>query len=478
MERLHARGNLSSIVMLAISTLINLAACLIPLQDPLTIPLTYEVVRNGDVHTYFDKAQFFMTYDSIAQESPKNPSFFPDLSASMIITNEECSPANWGIVCTKETNTTKVPDPRDNCLANENTTNSTYRRVNMTYSNSTTFFFLRNSRLENTQLVNAVPFYLGKKLTTPPWPYADTGVLGLSPSQANPLWGYLFRTYSFTGNRFVYSFNYKPGDLMDRFNPWSTRAFGQSSLTVNGYNKDVASNKGFYIVSQDRSFDVWTFPFVNITLVNPADSKETEIITGKACLTNDYHDFFAAEPDIVEMFKKTVAQAMCDKDNCGGTLDYDKAPIMHVNIQLSDGDTVRYVLNPESFVFSDSSTRVSAGNLSEWRKDACPGDFSVGFGKLFFMAAFITFEVDKNENKKISLTEYVKFARTNSMDKLILLGFIVTSVFVLIVFAAYKISKTRQEMVYDSHSVMSGATDSYKSMAAYPDTTQRDDIPS
>ena len=454
--------------------LIPLTTSLLELEESYAVQMPYSVFNNkGDV-TYFDRAVFYLTYDSEREEAVKT-AFFPDISSSTVITNQDIEAKTWGVACSKPIDEKGNPDPKNNCVIVSNPiSQSKYRTFTYDFLQAQSLFQFKNNDLKFVQ-GNTLNFNLGQTLEFPKWGLGQTGVLALSPSQQNPIWNYLFKTYSFKGNKFVFSFSYKPGVFADRYNPTSTAAFGRSEIYLNGYNREKLSNKGLYYVEQDTDQFFWTLKEVKISTVSP-EGELSEVMSGKACLTNNYHDLMAASKDKSMSLRKYIAQAMCGKDDCGSDLKLYNAPDLAISIKLDDGDTVRYRISPDTYIYSENeSTQVSFGDIDEWRlAGSCGDQHTLAFGRLFFLTAYIVFEVEKKGNAKIGLGEILRNARTSESEKAVLSVFIGICIFLLFAAAVFKILAHKRSKAFDPIE-SSVATGDYGSVNQ---PTQQEEVPS
>ena len=469
-------GSLKWLAFMVLALLAPPTSSLLELEESYAVQMPYSVFNNKGEITYFDRALFYLTYDSEREEAIKT-GFFPDISSSSIITNQEIEAKTWGVSCSKPIDEKGTPDPSNNCIILSNPISQTkYRTFTYEFFQAQSLFQFKNNDLKFVQ-GNTLNFNLGQTLEFPKWGLGQTGVLALSPSQQNPIWNYLFKTYSFKGNKFVFSFSYKPGVFADRYNPGSTAAFGRSEIFLNGYNREKLSNKGLYYVEQDTDQFFWTLKEVKISKISP-DGELTEVMAGKACLTNNFHDLMAAPQDKVLEFRKSIAQAMCGKDDCGAELKLYNAPDLAVSIKLDDGDIVRYRISPETYIYSENeSTQVSFGDIDQWRlAGSCGDQHSLAFGRLFFLTAYMVFEVEKKGNAKIGLGEILRNARTSESEKAVLSVFIGICIFLLLATAVYKIWAHRRSKVFDP-AENSVATGDYASVH-HPNQTHQEEVPS
>ncbi len=467
------------LVWLVIITLVLLAqptSSLLELEESYAVQMPYSVFNNKGEITYFDRAVFYMTYDSKREEAIK-AAFFPDISSSSIIMNQDIESKTWGVSCSKPIDEKGTPDPSNNCIILSNPVAQTkYRTFTYDYLQAQSLFQFKSNDLKFVP-GNALNFNLGQILEFPKWGFGQTGVLALSPSQQNPIWNYLFKTYSFKGNKFVFSFSYKPGVFADRYNPGSTAAFGRSEIFLNGYNREKLGNKGLYYVEQDTDQFFWTLKEVKISTINP-DGELSEVMSGKACLTNSFHDLMAAPLDKAMALRKSIAQSMCGKDDCESELKLYNAPDLAISIKLDDGDTVRYRISPETYIYSENeSTQVSFGDIDQWRlAGACGEQHTLAFGRLFFLTAYIVFEVEKKGNAKIGLGEILRNARTSESEKAVLSVFIGICIFLLLATGVYKVWNHRRSRTFD-RAENSVAIGDYGSLNQ-PNQTHQEEIPS
>lgn len=423
----------------------------------------YRIDENTTVNSYYDHVNFFMSYDTNKDKS-RELSFFPDLNSQTTIVNEL---PNWGIPC-PNTSIPEALDPSSSCTLESNTTSTfQYRQQDYHYKPAQTYFLLWDSKIDTPPIKNSLSFKLGQELNTPNWTLDNTGVLGLSPSDSNPIWNYLFKAYTFKSNRFSFSLKYMVGDPKEKFREMSSQALDGSKLLISDSSLDMPGGTTFYPIQKTLNNEpVWHLPEVTVSLLL-SDGTEYPILNGKkACLTNNYHSMLAASPDIGVKFIKKVAQEMCKRDDCGSEMNLHAAPKLSISINLFDGDSAKYIISPEDYILPHKShTNVSFSNITDWQPMTCPQDYELAFGKLFFQTSYIVFEVYKNGDKKIKLSEHIKIPKATSPEKAAMLLFILFCVFIMTSVAVYKVCKHRQEQVYDSpHSLPIEAT-LYRSMA-------------
>lgn len=436
---------------LSMSVLAANSICSILIMEPKAFGLSYDPTRVQNKTIYFDKAYMYMGFDSDTEQPASKVAFFPDLASKITVVNEDGMYPDtlYGMRCTSaEKNGT---EGSNNCkkLSPKNMT-SKYMLYSFNYTPAESFFFFDSQRMLYLDKNISLEFKLGQELRLPTWPLSSTGVLGLSPSEDNPFWSYIFKTYSFPSNRLVFNYNLKAGDHRDRYNPTKSTAYGQSELIINGYNADLMGPKGFYYVDLPKDSQYWHLPNITISLVNQTNEREVQL-EGSACITNSQPELFASNDKVAEELKRIISQGMCGKDDCGSTIDYSKAKTLEIAVYLDDNDTVVYSIRPESYIYAESNkTKLSIGNMTEWTKHSCGTGFDIGLGRLFLQSAFVLFEVSKSERKKIGLGEFVKTVRANEKEKAILLGFILTCIFILICASVYSIKKYSQEELYAS----------------------------
>ena len=410
------------------------------LEDNLQVDMLYLVnVDEEGRGVQFDTVDVFMAYDNGAGVSPR-VTVVPDVSRSSIVMNRY-KEQGWGVKCNESESRGGGSDGELIAYCNiqrDELVRDVYMGMKYEYFPAETPLLLKEEHLDQIDLVPKVLFNLGNDLDPSVWSYKKTGVLGLSPSQTNPLWAHLFRTYVFKGNRITFNLNYKAGDLSQRFNPRSRSSFSNSHMTINGFDGRNLGKKGLYYVDQHPESDHWTLPSVYISIV---DSKQrtTEIERGHACITNNYHDLMAMDKSKSISLTKQIALSMCGKDDCGTLLDYEKAPKLTFSIELEDGDTLRYTLNPEAYVYVDNNhTKLSIGDLNEWKTtNSCGKIHSIAFGRLFFLSSFIVFEVEKKLKAKVYLGEIRKSAKISSEERMVLTLFICVCICVLAIFGVY-----------------------------------------
>jgi hypothetical protein len=421
-------------------------------------------IENTTVNTYFDHVSFYMGYDSNKDKS-REVSFFPDLNSQTTIMNELPS---WGISC-PNASTFDNPDTSSHCVVISNATGSSaYKQRSYSSRPAQTIFLFKDTELQQTSFQSSLLFRLGQDLNTPNWTLESTGVLGLSPSDNNPIWNYLFKMYAFKSNRFSFAFKYLSGDPKDKFKEMSPLSIEGSKMLVSDSSLDMPGATTFYPIQKTLNNEaVWYLPEVSVSFLL-SDGSELPLINGvKACLTNNFHSLIAGTPDIGAKMIETVAIEMCKKVDCGADVNYGSAPKLSISINLFDGDTVKYILAPEDYIIPHlSSTNVSFSNITDWQPVTCPQDYKLAFGKLFFETSYMVFEVYKNGDKKIKLSEYIKIPKATSSEKAVMLFFISVCIFIILSITVYKVCKHRQEKLYDSsHSIPAEVT-MYRSMTS------------
>lgn len=423
---------------------------------------TEYTVDKTSVNSYYDFVSFYMSYDANKDKS-REVSFFPDLNSQNTIMNEIPS---WGISC-PNTSTAEAPDMTSTCALQSNTSFAgLYRKQTYNYKKASTFLLVTDSKIEFPNITNALEFQLGQELSTPSWLLDGTGVLGLSPADENPIWSYLFKTYAFKSNRFSFALKYKSGEPKAKFNEMNPDAVEGSKFLISDSTNDMPGATTFYLIQRPANGGgVWSLPEVTVSLVMN-DGTELPLVVGqKACLTNNYHSLLAASPEVRDKLLKKVAQEMCKKDDCGSEVHLSSAPKMAISINLFDSDTVRYIISPEDYIIpSKSHTNASISDINDWKPVTCPGDYNLAFGKLFFETSYIAFEVYKNGDKRIKLSEYIKIPKATSQEKGVMLLFILVCVFIMTSVTVFKVCKHRQERLYDlTHSLPPEVT-MYRSM--------------
>lgn len=419
-------------------------------------------VDKTTVGSYYDYLSFYMSYDANKDKS-REVSFFPDLNSQTTIMNEFPS---WGISC-PNTSTPEAPDPSSTCALQSNTSSAgLYRMQSYNYKKASTFLLLTDSKLETPNVTNGLDFHLGQELATPNWLLDSTGVLGLSPAEENPIWAYLFKTYAFKSNRFSFAFKYKSGEPKAKFNPMLPDAVEGSKFLFSDSTNDMPGATTFYLIQHSANGGgVWHLPEVTVSLMMNDGTEMPLVVSQKACLTNNYHSLLAASPETRDKLLKKVAQEMCKKDDCGSELNMNSAPKLTISINLFDSDTVKYVISPEDYIIpSKSHTNASISDINDWKPVTCPGDYNLAFGKLFFETSYVAFEVYKNGDKKIKLSEYIKIPKATAPEKAVMMFFILICVFIMTSITVYKVCKHRQERLYDlTHSLPPEVT-MYRSM--------------
>ena len=463
--------------------LADLRLALLELDDPTTFSMYYQTFPIRD--SYFDHIPFYLTYDSNTKSANREVSFCPDLSSMNMIVNEVGSDSKvmqWGVICPTRENDTIPIDSHLNCWSNPPPQiPAKYRLGNYTYRLANSIFLFKNVKIDKFNPNTTLGFQLGQNLALPDWPLGSTGVLGLSPNEQNTLWSYLFKYYSFKENNIVFSFVYKAGDSKDKWNPHSSGSFGTSQFHVNGYDKEVLGKKGLYYVRQGEKDNSWSLPSVSVNF-KTTDGEWTEMLKGKACLTNTYHSFLAGPNMIGTKLLKYVARQMCGKDDCGDEVLLDKAPFMVITVQLQDGDLLNITIRPENFVYTENErTQVSYSDINDWKDYGCKGDYDLAFGRLFFLSTYLVFEVSKAGTRRIGLGEFNKVAKATESEKAVMLFFISICIFCVIAAGVYNISKVRQEEVYDmhNHNIMdneTAASGDYVSMAQQASDKSKDSL--
>ena len=101
---------------------------------------------------------------------------------------------------------------------------------------------------------------------------------------------------------------------------------------------------------------------------------------------------------------------------------------------------------------------------------------TLAFGRLFFLTAYIVFEVEKKGNAKIGLGEILRNARTSESEKAVLSVFIGICIFLLLATGVYKVWNHRRSRTFD-RAETSVAIGDYGSLNQ-PNQTHQEEIPS
>lgn len=448
--KVHSLDKLGSCLFLQMVALLvncSLAMCS-SLPSPLIIEMRYETKRDSNGDLPIDKALLSIGYDAQDTHSPVGQAnFFPLLSAPFTLSNlrlPQSPQPQWGFFCE-----TKKWNPKYCCnYTDKIEQTSLYGKSYSTFKAKSFIQLEPNpvSKIEGREL----SLNLGDDLNAQNYFFGETSILGLSPNYNNPLWNYLFGLYSFKSNNLVFQLDYQD------------QKENNYKLYLNGYNGQKLVDNNMYYITQDKQTFDWTFPMVQVSLVDQFSKNENRVTTGVACVTNSYNELLALSYANREKLNRLVSQKICGENSCRMTEgSIQSGPDLFISISLSDGDIVKYRLRPEDYLHDDSGyIKVYAGDLDTWKTNTCSDPlYHIALGRKFLSLSFVVFEIQKTGTKRIGVGEYVLPVRSTPLQRLILTIFISCICVSIIFMGVYQISRSQQEEVLRKTSTFSSGDD-------------------
>lgn len=365
-----------------------------------TFPLTY--VNNPDPQgfsqgTFNFITQIPITYNSRNKES-QNPNykFRPDIGLNYVAHAAQTESVNWGIDCSG--------DDRTNCAVTDPTASNyqSYYGYQFYWMPGTTQFTFEGQPpdVKNTPMDIRL---INNPSNSSKWQYANTGLLGLSPTSA--FWNYVFEQYLPMNDTLGLSYYL----TTDTSNYWYELYSGEYDGIFRGSTLRISENiqelldfdqELEFAESPDNGF--WGIKDAKIWI---SSNMSQPLHEGDACISSTSPNYFIS--DKFDDIQKMVLKEVCGDTECGPNENILNGPNIYITFNTDKG-MKNLTVTPEEYIYYAKSGDIvpSFDDMSAFQKDSCPINSSFGFGRMFMFNRLLIMKL-KTDAERTKITPYV-----------------------------------------------------------------------